>query len=117
MQRLELRRGAAIIPDPDAAHARRAWSGARQSASALRSFIKARLRVTGHLFQSHFASVLMDEAHRMVAARYVALNPVRARLVERERTGVNLENKLARRSGSRPSLHSYDGRRGSARAA
>ncbi len=47
------------------------------------SFINARLRVTGHLFQSRFASVVMDEAHLMAAARYVAQNPVRARLIER----------------------------------
>jgi putative transposase len=47
------------------------------------SFINARMRVTGHLFQARFASVVMDEAHLMAAARYVALNPVRARLVER----------------------------------
>jgi putative transposase len=45
--------------------------------------INARLRVTGHLFQSRFGSVAMDEAHLLAAARYVALNPVRARLVER----------------------------------
>ena len=37
----------------------------------------------GHLFQSRFGSVVMDEDHPMAAARYVALNPVRARLVER----------------------------------
>jgi len=47
------------------------------------SVINARLRVTGHLFQSRFGSVVMDEDHLMAAARYVALNPVRARLVER----------------------------------
>jgi len=46
-------------------------------------FINARLRVTGHLFQARFASVVMDEPHLMAAVRYVALNPVRARLVER----------------------------------
>jgi putative transposase len=45
------------------------------------AFVNARLRVTGHLFQSRFGSVAMDEDHLMVAARYVALNPVRARLV------------------------------------
>jgi putative transposase len=45
--------------------------------------INARLRVTGHLFQSRFGSVVMDEAHLMAAVRYVALNPVRARLVAR----------------------------------
>lgn len=45
--------------------------------------INARLRVTGHLFQSRFGSVVMDEEHLMAAVRYVALNPVRARLVAR----------------------------------
>ena len=38
---------------------------------------------TGHLFQARFASVVMDERHLMAAFRYVALNPVRAKLVER----------------------------------
>jgi putative transposase len=47
------------------------------------AFINARMRVTGHLFQARFASVVMDETHLMAAARYVALNPVRARLVAR----------------------------------
>ena len=45
--------------------------------------VNARLRVTGHLFQSRFGSAVMDEEHLMAAARYVALNPVRARLVAR----------------------------------
>jgi putative transposase len=44
-------------------------------------FINARSRWTGHLFQGRFSSVALDEAHLMAAARYVALNPVRARLV------------------------------------
>jgi REP-associated tyrosine transposase len=47
------------------------------------SVVNARLRVTGHLFQSRFGSVVMDEAHLMAAARYVALNPVRAGLAAR----------------------------------
>lgn len=47
------------------------------------NFVNARGRWTGHLFQSRFASVVMDEAHLMAAARYVAMNPVRARLVGR----------------------------------
>jgi putative transposase len=47
------------------------------------SVINARLRVTGHLFQSRYGSVAMDEEHLMAAARYVALNPVRARLAAR----------------------------------
>lgn len=44
------------------------------------NFINARARWTGHLFQSRFASSPMDEAHLLAAARYVPLNPVRARL-------------------------------------
>jgi putative transposase len=44
-------------------------------------FINARARTTGHLFQGRFSSVVMDEDHLMAAARYVALNPVRAGLV------------------------------------
>jgi putative transposase len=47
------------------------------------SFINARAGWTGHLFQGRFASVVMDEAHLVSAARYVSLNPVRARLVRR----------------------------------
>ena len=46
-------------------------------------FVNARARWTGHLFQGRFASVVLDDAHFVAAARYVALNPVRARLVER----------------------------------
>ena len=37
----------------------------------------------GYLWQGRFASVAMDEAHLMAAARYVELNPVRAHLAER----------------------------------
>jgi putative transposase len=47
------------------------------------NFVNARGRWTGHLFQSRFASVAMDEAHLIAAARYVPMNPVRARLVTR----------------------------------
>ena len=47
------------------------------------NFVNARGRWCGHLFQSRFASVAMDEAHLMAAARYVPMNPVRARLVTR----------------------------------
>jgi putative transposase len=46
-------------------------------------FINARARWTGHLFQGRFSSVVLDDDHLMAAARYVALNPVRARLVAR----------------------------------
>ena len=44
-------------------------------------FVNARARQTGHLFQGRFGSVPMDEEHLIAAVRYVALNPVRARLV------------------------------------
>ena len=45
-------------------------------------FINARHRCTGHLWQRRFGAVVMDEEHLAHAMRYVALNPVRARLVE-----------------------------------
>jgi putative transposase len=47
------------------------------------NFVNARSRWRGHLFDGRFASVAMDEAHLIAAVRYVAMNPVRARLVER----------------------------------
>ena len=46
-------------------------------------YVNARLRVTGHLWQGRFSSVAMDEQHLHAAFRYVALNPVRAKLVAR----------------------------------
>jgi putative transposase len=46
-------------------------------------FINARHRWTGHLWQGRFGAVVMDEAHLAHAMRYVSLNPVRARLVDR----------------------------------
>ena len=46
-------------------------------------YVNARMRVTGHLWQGRFSSVAMDEQHLFAAFRYVALNPVRARLVTR----------------------------------
>ncbi len=47
------------------------------------NFINARGRWTGHLFQSRFASVVLDDTHLIRAVRYVGLNPVRAGLVSR----------------------------------
>ena len=44
-------------------------------------FVNARARWTGHLFQGRFSSVALDDEHLVAAARYVAHNPVRARLV------------------------------------
>jgi putative transposase len=45
-------------------------------------YINARQRWTGHLWQGRYGAVAMDEAHLAAAARYVALNPVRAGLAE-----------------------------------
>ena len=39
----------------------------------------------GYLWQGRFASCPMDEAHLLASARYVELNPVRARLARRAR--------------------------------
>ncbi|WP_114954942.1 transposase [Sphingosinicella terrae] len=45
--------------------------------------VHARMKRTGHFWQGRFGCVAMDEDHLGAAIRYVALNPVRARLVER----------------------------------
>jgi putative transposase len=37
----------------------------------------------GHLWQGRFASYPMDDVHLLVAVRYVELNPVKARLVNK----------------------------------
>ena len=47
--------------------------------------IHARRKRTGHFWQGRFGCVAMDEAHLAAALRYVSLNPVRARLVDRAR--------------------------------
>ena len=45
--------------------------------------INARFHWTGHLFQSRFGAVVMDEPHLLAATRYIALNSVAAGLVSR----------------------------------
>ena len=45
--------------------------------------IQARRKRSGHFWQGRFGAVAMDEEHLAAAVRYVSLNPVRARLVER----------------------------------
>ena len=45
-------------------------------------FINTRMRITEHLWQGRYGSVVMDETHLEHAVRYVSLNPVRARLVQ-----------------------------------
>ena len=68
-----------LVPDSAAALGRALGETHRRYSAA----INARLRVTGHLFQARYGSAAMDEEHLMAAARYVSLNPVRARLVRR----------------------------------
>ena len=46
-------------------------------------YVHARERRTGHFWQGRFGCVAMDEPHLVAAMAYVALNPVRARIVER----------------------------------
>ena len=68
-----------LVPDREEALGRALGETHRRYSSV----VNARLRATGHLFQSRFGSAVMDEEHLMAAARYVASNPVRARLVAR----------------------------------
>ncbi len=68
-----------LVPDRPESLARALGETHRRYSTA----INGRLGVTGHLFQARFGSAAMDEEHLMAAARYLALNPVRARLVER----------------------------------
>jgi len=69
-----------ILVPGDAAGLARALSEAHRRYVG---YINARARQTGHLFQGRFGSVAMDEEHLLLGARYVSLNPVRARLVKR----------------------------------
>ena len=46
-------------------------------------FANRKLAVGGHLFQGRFLSYPMDDAHLMVAARYIENNPVKAGMVAR----------------------------------
>ncbi|MEO7247332.1 MAG: transposase [Novosphingobium sp.] len=68
-----------VVPsDPDGL-----WRCFRRLHREYTGFINARMRNTGHLWQGRYGSVAMDEAHFVSALRYVALNPVRARLAPR----------------------------------
>ena len=68
-----------LVPsDPDGL--RRALARVHRSYAGI---IQARRKRTGHFWQGRFGAVAMDEAHLAAALRYVSLNPVRARLVER----------------------------------
>jgi len=68
-----------LVPsDPDGL--RRALARVHRSYAGI---IQARRKRSGHFWQGRFGAVAMDEQHLAAALRYVALNPVRARLVER----------------------------------
>ena len=45
--------------------------------------VNFRERWRGHLWQGRFASYVLDEHYLLAAARYVEMNPVKARLVRR----------------------------------
>jgi putative transposase len=68
-----------LCPD-DEDGLRRALARAHRAYAGL---VHARLRRTGHFWQGRYGAVAMDEDHLAAAYRYVALNPVRARLVGR----------------------------------
>jgi len=67
-----------VPSDPDGL--RRALARVHRHYSGM---IQARRKRSGHFWQGRFGAVVMDEAHLAAALRYVSLNPVRARLVER----------------------------------
>ena len=59
------------------------WRTFRKVHRHYTGYINARMRTSGHLWQGRYGSVAMDEGHLISALRYVALNPVRARLAAR----------------------------------
>ena len=67
-----------LVP-PDPAALRAALSEAHRRYSRGINF---REKWRGYLWQGRFASCPMDQGHTMAAARYIELNPVRARLVD-----------------------------------
>jgi putative transposase len=69
-----------MLAPPDAAALRAALSEAHRRYSRMVNF---REGWRGYLWQGRFASCPMDEAHTLMAARYIELNPVRARLAAR----------------------------------
>jgi putative transposase len=74
-----------LVPDREEALARALGETHRRYSSV----INARLRVTGHLFQSRFGSAVMDEDN-LVAARTVALSPSPRGSPPARKTGVGL---------------------------
>jgi putative transposase len=71
-----------ILLPPDADGLRRALAPMHRRYAGI---VHARRKRTGHFWQGRFGCVAMDEEHLAAALRYVSLNPVRARLVDRAR--------------------------------
>ena len=71
-----------IVVPPDEDGLRRTFADAHRRYTGL---INPRHQWTGHLWQGRFGAVAMDDEHLYAAARYVALNPVRAGLVKHAR--------------------------------
>jgi putative transposase len=69
-----------ILVPPDEDALRRALAPAHRWYAG---HIHARENLSGHFWQGRFGCVAMDDGHLAAAIRYVALNPVRARLVKR----------------------------------
>jgi putative transposase len=70
-----------LVLVPETADGLRAMLAAAHTAYSQR--INRAQGTSGHLFQGRFLSYPMDNAHLMVAVRYVENNPVKAGLVER----------------------------------
>ena len=89
--------------DPDAARCGRDPSCALEGHRIYAGRIHARLQRTGHFWQGRFGCVAMDETHLAAALRYVALNPVRARLAKRavDWKWSSVHDQLARKRGGR----------------
>lgn len=69
-----------ILVPSDADGLRRALSRVHRAYAGI---VQSRRKRSGHFWQGRFGAVVMDETHLAAALRYVSLNPVRARLVER----------------------------------
>jgi putative transposase len=68
-----------VIPDRSQALAR----ALGRAHNAYSRYVNGRLARSGHLWQSRFYSAPLSRHHLIDALRYVALNPLRAKLVER----------------------------------
>ena len=68
-----------LVPEDETGLARAVGEAHRRYTT----FVGVRSRWMGHLFQGRYGSVAMDEEHVMAAFRYIAMNPVKARLVSK----------------------------------